>query len=68
MAGELDDVCAQVDCPRCGTVLTVTFRQLRTLKAAGCSCGALLRLEDDTPIGAVQSLLDELNGPQAEND
>jgi len=29
MAGELDDVCAQVDCPKCGAILNVPFSQIR---------------------------------------
>jgi hypothetical protein len=68
MAGELDDINAQVDCPRCGQVLNVSYRDIRLLKAAACSCGALLRLEDDTPLSIVQQLIDDANPPQGDND
>ncbi|MDX3911657.1 MAG: hypothetical protein QHC67_17900 [Sphingobium sp.] len=68
MSCELDDILAQVDCPKCGAVINVPYGQMRIQKAAGCSCGALIRLEDDTPIGAVQRLIDEANPPKAEND
>jgi uncharacterized paraquat-inducible protein A len=68
MAGELDDIRAQVDCPNCGKVLNVPFRQMRLQKAAACSCGAMIRLEDDTPIAAVQRLIDDANPPSSAND
>ncbi|AYJ84695.1 hypothetical protein D3Y57_00980 (plasmid) [Sphingomonas paeninsulae] len=68
MAGELDDIEAQVDCPRCGRVLSVSYRDIRLLKAASCACGALVRLQDDTPLSIVQKLIDEANPPQGDND
>jgi hypothetical protein len=68
MAGELDDINAQVDCPKCGRVLNVSYRDIRLLKAAACGCGALLRLEDDTPLSIVQQLIDEVNPPRGDND
>jgi len=68
MAGELDDICAQVDCPKCGTSISVPFRQLRLQKAAACRCGALLRLEDATAIADVQRLIDEANPLEGAND
>lgn len=68
MAGELDDIGAQVDCPKCGAVLSIPFGEMRLRKAAGCSCGAMIRLEDDTPIAAVQRLIDEANPPSSAND
>lgn len=68
MVAELDDILAQVDCPRCGAVIAVPYRQLRLQKAAACSCGVLIRLEDDTPVGAVQRLIDEANPPRGDND
>ena len=40
----------------------------KNLATAACSCGAMLRLEDDTPIGAIQRLIDEANPPQSAND
>lgn len=68
MVGELDDIRAQVDCPRCGASISVPFRQLRLQKAAACRCGAVIRLEDDTPLSAVQRLIDEANPPQSANE
>jgi hypothetical protein len=68
MAGELDDINAQVDCPRCGQVLNVSYRDIRLLKAAACRCGALLRLEDDTPLSIVQQLIDDAKTSQGDND
>ncbi len=68
MAGELDDICAQVDCPKCGAILNVPFSQIRLQKAAACSCGAMIRLEDDTPIAVIQRLIDEANPPMSAND
>ena len=40
----------------------------RLRKAAACSFGTLIQLEDDTPIAAIQRLIDEANPPHAEND
>ena len=68
MAGELDDIEAQVDCPWCGKELSVPYRVIRLQKAVGCSCGVMIRLEDNTPIGAIQALIDAQNPPTAEND
>ncbi len=68
MTGELDDIKAQVDCPKCGKELNVPYRVIRLQKAVGCSCGAMIRLGDDTPIGVLQHLIDEENPPTAEND
>lgn len=68
MSCELDDILAQVGCPKCGAVISVPFSQIRIHKAAGCGCGALIRLEDETSIGAVQSLMDEANPVAEEND
>lgn len=68
MPGELDDIIALVDCPKCGTELRVSYKQIRLHQAAGCACGALIRLEDDTRISDVQRLIDEANPMAAEND
>lgn len=68
MPGELYDITAQVDCPTCGATIDVPYRQLRLQKAAACRCGNLLRLADDTPIAAIQRLIDEANPPKGEND
>jgi len=68
VANELDDIEAQVDCPKCGKELSVPYRVIRLQKAIGCSCGAMIRLEDDTPIEPLQALIGEENPPEAEND
>ncbi|PNQ03632.1 hypothetical protein A8G00_10390 [Sphingobium sp. SA916] len=68
MANELDDIKAQVDCPKCGKELNVPYRVIRLQKTVGCSCDAIIRLVDDTPIGVLQRLIDEENPPTAEND
>ena len=67
MANELDDIEAQVDCPKCGKALSVPYRVIRLQKAVGCSCGAMIRLEDDTPLAVLQALIDEENPPEAED-
>lgn len=60
MAGELDDIRAQVDCPVCGHEFNVTYRTLRLGRTVECQgCGETIRLEDDTVIGTVQRLIDE---------
>jgi len=46
----------------------VPHSQIRLYKAAGCSCGALIRLEDDTPIPAIHALVDEADPVVGEND
>jgi hypothetical protein len=68
MGTDLDDILAQVDCPRCGAEISVPYSQIRLCKAAGRSCGALIKLEDDTPIAAIQALIDEANPMVAGND
>jgi hypothetical protein len=68
MPGELDDIIALVDCSKCGTELRVTYKQIRIHAAAACSCGTLIRLEDDTRIAAVQALIDETNPMSGDND
>lgn len=68
MANDLDDLLLSEDCPQCGTTVRFTYAQMRLHKAAGCACGLLLRLEDDTPIAAVQALIDEADPPRADND
>jgi hypothetical protein len=68
MGTHLDDILAQVDCPRCGAEISAPYSQIRLYKAAGCACGTLIRLEDDTPIAAIQALIDEANPTVAEID
>ncbi len=63
MANELDDIRAQTDCPRCGQELNVNYGTLRLERTIECpGCGETIRPIDDTPIGAVQKLIDEANG------
>jgi uncharacterized paraquat-inducible protein A len=65
---DLDDILVQTDCPSCGAVINVPYKQLRLYKAAACSCGNLLRLTDETPVAAVQALDDEANPIAADAD
>lgn len=61
MANELDDIHANVDCPNCGHEFVVTYRTLRLGRTVECQgCGETISLEDDTPIGGVQRLIDEI--------
>jgi hypothetical protein len=59
MACELDDIIVLTDCLNCGTELRVPYKQLRLHRAAGCSCGALIRLEDEPRVTAIETLIDE---------
>lgn len=60
MAHELDDIRAQADCPNCGEELSVSYRTLRLRRTIECQgCGETVKLEDATPIGEVQRLIDE---------
>jgi hypothetical protein len=60
MAHELDDIRAVSDCPVCGREFSVSYRTLRLGRTFECpGCGETIRLEDDTPIGAVQRLIDQ---------
>lgn len=60
MSHELDDIRAQTDCPNCGEVLSVSYRTLRLGRTIECrGCGETIRLEDDTPLSKVQTLIDE---------
>lgn len=61
MAHELDDIRAEGACPNCGRVESVSYRILRLGLTVECQgCGETLRLEDQTPIGEVQRLIDEV--------
>lgn len=61
MANELDDIRASTDCPACGRDLTVSYRTLRLGRSIECQgCGETIKLEDHTPIAAVQRLIDDL--------
>ena len=63
MAKELDDIRAQGDCPKCGRELSVSYRTLRLSLTVECQgCGETIHLQDDTPIGAVQRLIDDEDG------
>lgn len=66
MANELDDIRAQVDCPVCGKEFSVSYKTLRLGRTVECpGCGETITLEDHTPIGAVQALMDELDDDKA---
>lgn len=60
VAGELDDIRVNADCPRCGHQFVVQWKTLRLQRTVECQgCGVTIKLEDATPIGAVQRLIDE---------
>jgi len=60
MAGELDDIRANAECPKCGKPFSVSYKTLRLGRSIECQgCGKTIRLEDDTTIGDVQRLMDE---------
>jgi peptide subunit release factor 1 (eRF1) len=61
MPHELDDIRVNADCPNCGHEFVVTYRTLRLARTVECQgCGVTIRLGDDTPIAAVQRLIDEV--------
>jgi len=61
MAHELDDILAQTDCPVCGHELNVSYKSMRLQRTVECpSCGETIRPIDDTPIGKIQRLIDEV--------
>jgi transposase-like protein len=63
MADELDEVLASGDCPGCRRAFSVSYRTLRLGRTYECQgCGQTIQLEDATPIGAVQRLMDEQEG------
>jgi transcription elongation factor Elf1 len=60
MAHELDDIRANTDCPVCGHEFSVSYKTLSLGRTVECqACGVTVTLEDDTPIGKVQKLIDE---------
>lgn len=60
MANELDEIRAKTECPACGRELNVNYRTLRLKRTIECpGCGETIRPIDQTPIGAVQRLIDE---------
>lgn len=60
MGDDLDDILAQAQCPRCGREFSVRYRTLRLERTVDCpGCGVTVRPIDDTPIGAVQKLIDK---------
>ncbi|MBU3077663.1 hypothetical protein [Sphingomonas quercus] len=63
-----DKLIAKVTCPDCGAVLKVSYRQIRLYKAAGCSCGFLIRINESAPISEVQRLLDKGSPLSGAND
>lgn len=49
-------------CLVCGRDLSVSYRTLRLGRTIECQgCGETIKLEDHTPIGAVQRLIDKLD-------
>src|SRR5690606_4734440 len=63
MAHDLDDIKAQSDCPVCGTLFNVSYRTLRLNRTIECQgCGETIRPIDETPIGKLQDLIDEVSG------
>lgn len=61
MANDLDDIRASTDCPVCGRELSVAYRTLRLGLTIECQgCGETIKLEDHTPIAAVQKLIDDV--------
>jgi hypothetical protein len=61
MANELDHIRAQTTCPVCNCELNVSYRTLRLKRIVEYpGCGETVRLIDDTPIGTIQRLIDEL--------
>lgn len=60
MAHELDEIRLNVDCPKCGHEFVLLWKTLRLERTVECQgCGETIKLEDDTPIGKVQRLIDE---------
>lgn len=68
MGTDLDNILTQVDCPKCGGTIIIPYRQLRLYRVAGCSCGAPIRLEDQTPLVVAQGLTDGARSRTTEND
>lgn len=61
MGQDLDDIRAQSECPVCGKTLNIPYRTLRLGRTIECQgCGETIRPIDDTPIGDVQRLIDEV--------
>lgn len=61
MAHELDDIRAVGSCPGCEREFSVSYKTLRLKRAIECpGCGETIRLTDETPISAVQRLIDEM--------
>lgn len=61
MADDLDNIRVSDGCPGCGHGFTVTFKTLRLGRTIECQgCGETIRLEEATPIAAVQALMDKL--------
>jgi hypothetical protein len=62
MANELDSIRVNADCPACGAEFVVLWKSLRLERTTECpGCGVTIRFEDDTPVGAVQRLIDEVS-------
>lgn len=62
MAHELDDILAQTDCPLCGSDINLSYKTLRLTRTIECpGCGETVRPINDTPIGNIQQLIDDLD-------
>lgn len=62
MGTDLDDIRAECDCPVCDTLFEVAYKTMRLGLTVECpGCGETIRPIDDTPIGAIQKLIDEAN-------
>lgn len=60
MANELDDIMAECDCPVCEVMFEISYKTMRLGLTVECpGCGETIRPIDDTPIGAIQRLIDE---------
>lgn len=63
---DLDDIRALIDCPACGAGFTISRRTMRLARTIECpGCGATVRPIDDTPIAAVQKLINDAGDQQA---
>ena len=65
---ELASAMTLVDCPNCGTAITVPYLQIRIQKAAACRCGILIIIDDDTPPSVMRSLIVRAGLMNAAND
>lgn len=61
MANDFDDIAAQMECPVCGRTWNIPYKTLRIQRTIEClGCGETIRPIDNTPIGCIQKLIDEI--------